>query len=193
MHMDSSGHWVPRGEGVLRLGGSGVWNNNLGPWLGRSSGFADGFGVVRKAELDSGVIHHALAVAWPKDHIAAPGTAGAVVPPAVTTDGTCTTTCAPMGSRLQLDPTLTDADLTAMGIPSYYLPLARALQQYGAYIGESSSWMTIYGESWNNDGPVSWPSGWSPASHGLMSHLRIVGPPPAPALDDRTVFGEPHM
>lgn len=188
LHKDSTGAWESNAEGVLRYGGSGVWNNNLGPWQGRASGFASTAGAVRKAEVDSGIINHALGVAWPKDRIGPP------MSPAVTSDGSCTSNCAPMGSRLQLDPTLTDTQLIAMGISSYYLPVAHAMQKYGAYIADSSSWMTIYAESWNNSGHVTWPSsGWYPASTNLVSHLRIVEPPAAPVLDDRTIFGQPHQ
>jgi len=191
MNKNSTGQWAPAAEGVLRVGGSGVWSNSLGPWLGRASGFADGFGVVRKAEVDSGTVNHALTVAWPKNHITSPSIANSVVSPANTSDGSCTSNCAPMGSRIQLDPTLTDSQLISMGISSYYLPVAHAMQKYGAYIADSSSWMTIFAESWNNNGKLPWPNGWAPIT-SIMTHIRIVQPPPAPVLDDRTIFGEPH-
>lgn len=186
---NSSGVWQAGAMGVLRYGGSGVWNNNMGPWLGRASGFASTAGAVRKSEMDSGVVNHAITFGWPKDRIGPP------ISPAVTSDGSCTSNCAPMGSRLQLDPTLTDSQLMGMGISSYYLPLAHALQKYGGYIADSTSWMAIYAESWNNNGQVtnSWPStGWYPASTKLVPYLRIVEPPAAPVLDDRTIFGLPH-
>ena len=42
MSKDGGGTWSFSAAGVLRNGGSGFWNNNLGPWLGRASGFAPG-------------------------------------------------------------------------------------------------------------------------------------------------------
>ncbi len=175
--------------GVLRINGSGIWDNNMAPWLGRASGFASSFGAVRRAELASGSIDHALAVSWPKDRIST-----SHVAPAVTSDGNCTSgNCVPMGSRIQLDPSLTDSQLVGMGLSTAYLPVAHALQRYGAYVADSGSWMTIYAETWNNSGQVSWPGGWYPASTNLVSHLRIVGAPSTPVLDNRTTFGQPHQ
>jgi len=188
------GQWHFRQAGVLRYGGSGVWNNNKGLWVGRASGFADGAGPYRKAELDAGVINHALVVSWPKDRIAT-----SPISPAVTSDGSCISNCAQMGSRIQLDPTLKSTDFQNMGIPSYYFPILVAMQKYGAYIADSSSWMVVFGELWNNGGKITYPnydcsSGcWYPASMKLVSHLRIVEAPPAPILDDITTFGQPHQ
>jgi hypothetical protein len=97
-----------------------------------------------------------------------------------------------MGSRIQLDPTLTDAQLLAFGISSYYLPVAHALQRYGCFIVDSSGWMTLYAETWNNAGKVVWPSGWYPGSANLMSHFRRVAAPQDPVWDTKAAFGQPH-
>ncbi|TFH66233.1 MAG: hypothetical protein E4G90_04605 [Gemmatimonadales bacterium] len=140
-----------------------------------------------KSALDAGLVAHALAVGWPKDRIGS-----ANVSPASTSDGSAGSGGIPMGSRLQLDPSLTDAQLLAFGISSYFLPVAKAMQQYGAYVCDSTSWMTVYAESWNDSGKVNWPGGWHPASTQLVPRLRVVSAPPAPVYDDRTVFGQPH-
>ncbi len=189
MSQDASG-WHFAAGGVLRYGGSGVWNNNLGPWVGRASGFADYDGTVRKAEVDAGVINHALTASWPKNHIAQSS-----ISPAVTSDGSCTSNCAPMGSRLQLDPTLTTQDFLNMGFTSYWMPILVAMQKYGVYVADSSNAMALFAEDWNNSGRVVWPSktAWDNNSSKLLTHFRIVQPPSAPVLDDRTIFGQPHQ
>ena len=176
--------------GELRAAGSGFWDNNVGPWLGRASGFCSAAGAVLKSELDAGVVDHALAVGWPKDRIGS-----AAVAPATTSDGSAGSGGIPMGSRLQLDPTLTDAQILALGISAYYLPVAKAMQKYGAYVCDSTDWMTIYAESWNDAGKVSWPAGFggSSGATGLVPHLRVVAGAAAPVYDDRNVFGQPHQ
>jgi hypothetical protein len=178
---------------VLRSNGSGFNDNRVSPWT-RASGFSSATGLVLKSELDAGRVDHALACAWPKNRISGPSwtTANTFVDPATSSDGSAGTGGAKMGSRIQLNPSLTEAQLRSFGVSDYYLPLARALQEYGCYIVESSSWMTIYAESHNDSGPVNWPSGWHPGSAQLVPHLRIVAPPPAPVYDTHHVFGQPH-
>lgn len=166
---------------------SGFWRNSMGPWLGRSSGFCSATGTVLKSELDAGVIEHVLSVGWPSNRISS-----TVLPPADTSDGTGGSGGIPMGAWLQLDPNLTETQIKGFGISSYYLPLAKAMQKYGCFVCESTDWMTIYAESWNDSGKVTWPDGWYPASKSLLPRLRMVAPPPAPVFDDRTVFNQPH-
>jgi hypothetical protein len=182
--------------GLLRANGSGFWNNQLGPWLGRASGFCSATGAIRKAEMDAGRIDHALAVAWPKDLILP-----TYVSPASSSDGISGSGGIPMGSRLQLNPSLTDAQLKALGFPDYYLPVARAWQTYGAFVAESSNaltWaqpgrMALFAETWNDNGQVTYPVAFNHnIVSGLIPHLRVVAPPPAPVFDDRTVFGQPY-
>lgn len=167
---------------------SGMWANNLGPWLGRSSGFCSAAGCIIKSELDAGQCNHALAAGWPSASIR-----NTYVSPACTSDGTGASGMPPMGSRIQLDPTLTDAQILAMGITSYWLPVVHAMQTYGAFICESTDWMTLYAESWNDNGISGLGSGgFYPASGALLQRMRIVSPPPNPIWDDTSVFGQPH-
>lgn len=191
-----SGAWQSFNGGALRKAGDGLWDNAYGPaYVGRASGFASSFGVIRRQELTDGVIDHALVCGWPKDRIKKTGW----VLPATSSDGeglgTAYTVTAPMGSRIQLDPNLTPAQILAMGITSTYLPVALAMQKYGCFISDSTSWMTLYAESWNNAGQVAWPStsGWYPGSVNLVPYLRIVQGPASVSLDNRTTFGQPHQ
>jgi len=181
--------------GELRAAGSGFWHNPTGPWLGRASGFCSAVGAVLKKELDAGVIEHALAVGWPKARIkgdAGGARPGSFVAPATSSDGSGLDAGLPMGTLLQLDPSLTDAQILGFGISAYYLPLAKAMQSYGAYIADSTSWMTIYAESWNDAGRIPWTSGWHPGSLKLVPYLRAVAGPPAPEYDSRLIFNQPH-
>ena len=82
--------------------------------------------------------------------------------------------------------------MRAFGISDLLPPVAKAMQRYGAYVADSTGWMTVYAESWNDAGRVNWDAGWHPGSVQLIPHLRIVAAPPAPVYDDRTTFGQPH-
>ena len=50
----------------------------------------------------------------------------------------------PCGGRVQLDPAL---DVSAMGLSSSGKAIARALQTYGAYIGDFSGAISLYAEA----------------------------------------------
>ncbi len=95
----------------------------------------------------------------------------------------------PMGSRLQLDPSL---DVSTLGLEPGEEIVARALQTYGAYIVDSSSSMACYAQS-TALGGISYPASWaSGIRRDLVLRMRIVAPPPTPAYDTRATFGQPH-
>lgn len=102
----------------------------------RGSGFANLAGVIFPSELRRGVIKHALMFSYP--HTSASG----AVSPATETDGQSIRPDAlPMGARLQLDPTL---DLSSLGLRPYERTIARALQVYGMYLGDSGGGVNLY-------------------------------------------------
>jgi 3-phytase len=89
-------------------------------------------GLVRPCELARGRIDHAIAFAYdfPSKQF---------VYPATKSDGNSTgSPDVPEGSRLQLDPALTAADLAALGCIGHCLTVARALQVYGMYVIDNS-------------------------------------------------------
>lgn len=98
----------------------------------------------------------------------------------------------PMGSRLQLDPSL---DLSTLPLEPGEAVIARALQRYGCYVVDSSSGMVLYAQ---NDtllpgGSNPYPSSWSNGlSRELVKRMRVVDPPPTPTYDDRTAISQPH-
>lgn len=126
---------------VRPLTGSGWWNQANFTTL--SSGTASGAdqvgGSVKPSEWTAGTINHALMGAWPSTICGgnpnSPDSSEAFIFPARGSDSTFGSTAnqLPEGARLQLDPTLTDTQLQALGVSFSMLPLCHALQTYGWY------------------------------------------------------------
>ena len=119
-HRSGSG-WATSWGATNALAGSGWGGGSTGAGASRLAG------VVRVAEMQAGVIPHALVLQ--SDTVCAI----TVRPPALKTDGDSTRSdCIPEGARLQLDPTI---DVAAIpGITPGEAAVARALQVYGAYL-----------------------------------------------------------
>jgi chitodextrinase len=183
--------WWARTADVLRLSGSGFWNGNLGPWGSLSSGMGFLGGLIRKSEIDAGVINHALLCGAPANVIENRSYIG--IPPATTSDGTGPAGYMPMGSRLQIDPSLS---MSQLPVEPGDAILVRALQQYGCYVGISTGpSMILFGENYLHlpGGVNPYPSSLANGiSKELLRYMRVVEGPPAPVYDDRTVFGQPH-
>ena len=97
-------------------------------------------GLVRACEVAAGKIDHALALAYDSPSVA-------YITPLRGTNGTNGTPGAlPIGARLQLDPSLTEADLAALGCKGTCLMLATAMQEYGVYVVGRSGRPKIYVE-----------------------------------------------
>jgi hypothetical protein len=95
-------------------------------------------GLIRVAELRSGRIDHALALAIPK------AKANDFVWPAQRTDGNSPLPDAiPEGTRLRIDPRL---DVTTLGLPPVGLAIAIAAQRYGIIVRDQAGSVTFYGE-----------------------------------------------
>jgi len=125
---------------VISLSRSGVFTN--GP-AARASGFALLAGLILPTDPRRGRINHALVFAYPYTQ------AGGPVPPAVGSDGrTEGAQAIPEGARVQLDPSL---DLSTLGLRPYELMVARALQEYGAYISDTGGAISF---------PVAHPQSW---------------------------------
>lgn len=174
-----------RAAGVLRSTGSGWWNNRREPWIGRASGAALCGGLVLEQELRLGSIRHALALGWPRALISKTNIAA----PATTTDGSCTEPgpCIPMGTRLALNPSLTNADFRHLGMTPSEIAIARALQIYGAYIVDSSDTVAVYVES-RLGSSVSPAYSYRSLPGSLLSQLRVTPRPQGVRYDDRDVM-----
>jgi hypothetical protein len=143
----ANGSWTAGEASTQDLGGSGVrppersspWWAGHGP---RACGFGLIAGLITADEIRAGTIEHALVLAYP--HIRS----SVYTPPASSAQGT-TTDALPTrgilcGGRIQLDPAL---DVTTLGLSPAGVTIARALQRYGAYIGDFSGAVSIYAEA----------------------------------------------
>jgi hypothetical protein len=111
---------------AINVDGSGVYPRG---YSARGSGFALTAGVVLPRELVRGRIDHALLLSYPGTR------SGGPVHPATESDGrTRGRGALPEGARLQLDPSL---DLDTLGLQGYERTIARALQVYGAIVGDT--------------------------------------------------------
>jgi hypothetical protein len=102
------------------------------PFASRGAGVPYLAGLVRPCEIEHGAIRHALAFAYdsPSDRH---------VYPATKSDGHGSGAGAvPEGTRLQLDPALSSADLDQMGCVEACVTIAQALQEYGMYVTDNS-------------------------------------------------------
>lgn len=115
-----------------------AWNavppaDSLGnPWWLRGAGIPYLAGLIRPCEIAQGRIDHALAFAYP-------GTTNQFHYPATKADGdTPIGAGMPEGSRLQLDPTLTETQIRAWNCTGACLTIAKALQTYGMYLIDGS-------------------------------------------------------
>jgi hypothetical protein len=122
-----NGSWSADWGNTLRTSGSGVYPY---AYSTRGSGFSNLAGLIWPAELKAREIKHALMFSYPLT------SAAGAVPPATETDGQSTRSDAlPEGARLQLDPSL---DLGRLGLRPYERTVARALQRYGMYLGDTN-------------------------------------------------------
>jgi hypothetical protein len=112
----------------------------------RGSGIPSYAGLVRPWEILQGRIEHALAFGYTEP------AADKCVFPASKTDGDSSLPYSiPEGARLQLDPTLTDADFDKMGLNRTGKIIARALQEYGMISVDHSGSFKIYIEDLENN------------------------------------------
>ena len=133
----------------------------------RSAGVSAVGGLIRRWELDSGIIRHTVAVALPREHQRV-----GWVWPATSEDGGSNGSylgTIPMGSLFAIPPSV---DVTTLGLSSGGLILAHALQDYGAYDVDSSSSVVFYTEPSADDSSVLAQMRRDVAK--ILGHLRVV-------------------
>ncbi len=144
---DGTSGWTAGEASTMDLSGSGVRppTNNSPWWAGqgpRACGYALIAGLITVDEMKAGRIRHALVLAYP--HIES----RYYTPPASSAQGTTSealpTRGIPCGGHIQLDPSL---DVTTLGLSSAGLTIARALQEYGAFIGDFSGAVSLYADA----------------------------------------------
>ncbi len=136
------GRWTAGWANTVLSTGSGVYPY---AYSMRGSGFANLAGLIWPEELRLGDIRHALMFSYP--YTSALG----AVAPATESDGQSTRSDAlPEGARLQLDPSL---DLDSLPLQPNERTIARALQRYGMYLGDTGNGINLYAVH-----PQSYPS-----------------------------------
>jgi hypothetical protein len=116
----------------LSARGDGLNNYDGGRWGGRASSWNYIAGLILPEEIARGRIDHALAIALPGQALSP-----SAVWPARGSDGYSRDPYAiPMGSHLQLDPNL---DIDSLSLSSGAKVIAKALQTYGAWVGDAGS------------------------------------------------------
>ncbi len=175
------GSWTCGVGAIADLKGTGVRPpiTTANPWQAavgaRASGFPLIAGLIRVEEAKAGNIDHALVIAYPHCK------SRYFLPPASTAQGTTSEALpdrgVPMGGRIQLDPTL---DVTAMGLTPTNVLIARALQKYGAYVGDFSGAISLYAEN-GPEAQAAWNAGLldvanlrSVFDQAGLQHLRVL-------------------
>jgi len=129
----SDGSWTAgTGNSMDTVTGSGIYtgNGSRSSQGIRASGSSMLAGLIWPNELAAGQINHALAAGY--EFIRS----GGPVAPFTASDGLNDDAAAiPMGSRLQLDPSL---DLSTLGLQAWELTIAEALQTYGMFIVDTA-------------------------------------------------------
>ncbi|NIM96186.1 MAG: hypothetical protein GTO18_21010 [Anaerolineales bacterium] len=108
-------------------------------FVSRGAGVPYLAGLIRPWEIELGKIEHAIAFAYDYP-------TPEYVYPATKSDGKGRYPDMPEGTRLQIDPALTDADFDRWGLSESGKIIARALQDYGMIIIDNSGHPKIYAE-----------------------------------------------
>jgi hypothetical protein len=153
---NSNGTYQASGVVIWNLDGPGWRQAFMGDLWWTYGAIASGLpiigGLIRPEEINAGVIKHALLCGIPTIlQTSISGTKYELCSaPAARTDGTGTDyKSIPMGALLQLDPTL---NLDALGLSPATKIIAKAMQQYGMYVGISSSTFNIYFQNLGSTG-----------------------------------------
>ena len=146
--VQKSGKWTCGLGASMDLSGTGVrplasdnptWYTSHGA---RACGFPLVAGLIRREEIQAGVIEHALVFAYPHSQ------AGWYTSPASTAqakiDGEAIKSRGiPCGGRIQFDP---ETDLDALKLSRSGRAIMLALQKYGAYMGDHSGAISLYAD-----------------------------------------------
>lgn len=162
----ADGSWTATWANRIELDGDGIFDRGLSA---RGSGFALLAGLIRPAELEEGVIPHALVFSYPYTR------KGGAVAPATESDGDSSLPEAlPQGARVQLDPSF---DVSALPQP-WQRTLAQTLQRYGMFLADDGantiSLFAANPQAWQGN-PYPWgdvPYAYLPVE--LVRHLRVL-------------------
>ena len=133
------GVWHARWGGEMqKVSSNPGYYSNRDYWGGSATGLSLLGGLIGPAELQSGQIDHALAMAIP--HAAA----GRFVFPAQRTDGNDRSTNAiPEGTRFRLNPRI---NVAALHLPRFTAMVALAAQRYGIIVRDQAGTVALYAQ-----------------------------------------------
>jgi hypothetical protein len=138
--IDGNGHYTAS-NGYRYHTGPGYGGRFADGLAGRGDGTPYLAGLVRSCEMAQGHIDHALAFAYDSP-------SSELVYPASKSDGGAfggvVGVDLPEGSRMQLDPSLTDATFASWGLSPAAIVIAQALQRYGMYVVDHSGSSKVY-------------------------------------------------
>lgn len=152
--------WTP-----IDATGDGIVNYEGGQWGGRASSWNYLPGLIRLSEIQAGAVEHAIAVIWPGQLVT-----NAAIWPALASDGYCTQNCGPMGIRIQLDPIL---DLSTLHLGAGGEIVARALQVYGGWVGDTGNTFGVNAEEFLTASGSVDPTPW----RGVLDFYALSGIP----------------
>ncbi len=170
---DTSSGWTAGLAASMDLTSDGVRppTNNSPWWAGqgaRACGFPLIAGLITVDEVKAGKIEHALIIAYP--HVRS----RYYTPPASSAQGTTTdaiqTRGVECGGQIQLDPAV---DLSTLGLSSTGLMIARALQTYGAFVGDYSGAISLYADA-SATAQAYWSSGVLADGQGDVSKIPLT-------------------
>jgi hypothetical protein len=150
-----AGAWYADLCAISDLTGSGVRPpaTSANPWWAAHGARACGYplvaGLIRPEEIRAGRIDHALVVAYPGLR------RNRFTPPASTNSSIGADYGIPCGGRIQFDPSV---DVTQLGLSPAGVTIMRALQQYGAYVGDYSGALSMYADN-SPEARAYWNSG----------------------------------
>jgi hypothetical protein len=155
----SSTGWTCSVAATADLAGTGVRPPKTGNpmwWTSpgaRACGFPLSAGLITVEEIRRGKIDHALVIAYPhmRSHWYRPPASTAQP----TTDQALPTRGVPCGGRLQLDPSI---DVNGLPLSASGKTIARALQEYGAFVGDFSGAISLYADA-SPDALAAWNAG----------------------------------
>ncbi|MEM9068051.1 MAG: hypothetical protein AAGE52_06070 [Myxococcota bacterium] len=142
------GRWRADLASTSDLNGSGVRppKNGEQEWFvshgARACGYPLLAGLIRVEEMEAGRIEHALVLGYPgirSRFYTPPASTAQATFPLISPDAGM-----PCGARVQLDPSV---DVESLGLSPAGVVVARALQEYGAFVGDFSGAITIYADA----------------------------------------------
>jgi hypothetical protein len=158
---NAGGVWTAGAGAAVSMSGNGTAPSHTES--GNAANFPLLGGIIRPEEMAQGHIDHALVFMMP-----GVSSVGHVCP-ATHNDGDSTDPNALLeGMRIQLDPSV---NIDSLGLPAWQKTIARALQNYGAYLRDNSGSLAILAEDSVSRGYDAWATAGLPSGNPSIAGL----------------------